>query len=62
MEISEQEQEQLSRYLDSYASLMGDQRTQKSFAAIIQGIMGSESLRTSQIARFSPWIMWCQTR
>ncbi len=62
MEINEQEQEQLEDYLGNFNALIGDQRTEKSFVAIIQGIIGSESLCATQIANFSPWNMFCQTR
>ena len=55
MELSEKEREQGADYLSAYERLMGDERTRKTFNGIIYGIIGAESLRASQIARFSPW-------
>lgn len=56
MELSEKEQEQSESYLSTYERLMGDERTRKTFNGMIYGIIGAESLRASQIARFSPWV------
>ena len=56
MELSESERKESTRYLMAYERLMGDQRTRKTFQGIVYGIIGAESLRASQIARFSPWI------
>jgi hypothetical protein len=56
MELSEKEREQSESYLSAYEGLMGDERTRKTFNGIIYGIIGAESLRASQIARFSPWV------
>ncbi len=41
-------------YVATFDTLMGDQRTKTTFAEVIQGIIGSDSLCASQIARFSP--------
>ncbi len=56
MELSEKEREQSEGYLSAYEGLMGDERTRKAFNGMIYGIIGAESLRASQIARFSPWV------
>jgi len=56
MELNEKERVQGESYLRAYERLMGDERTQKTFNGLIYGIIGAESLRASQIARFSPWI------
>ncbi len=55
MELSEKERGQSAAYLSAYERLMGDERTRKTFNGIVYGIIGAESLRASQIARFSPW-------
>ena len=62
MELSEKEQGQSEAYLSAYERLMGDERTRKTFNGIIYGIIGAESLRASQIARFSPWASDSQAR
>ena len=54
MELSNEERDQYSDYLASFDGLMGDERTKTTFAEVIQGIIGSESLCASRIARFSP--------
>ncbi len=41
-------------YLATFDTLMGDQRTKTTFAEVIRGIIGSDSLCASRIARFSP--------
>ena len=55
MELSEKERAQSGEYLSAYERLMGDERSRKTFNGMIYGIIGAESLRASQIARFSPW-------
>jgi hypothetical protein len=55
MELKEKEYQQGEAYLSNYERLMGDERSRKTFNEIIYGIIGSESLHASQIARFSPW-------
>ncbi len=55
MELNQKECEQGESYLGAYEGLSGDERTRKTFNAIVYGIIGAESLRASQIARFSPW-------
>lgn len=56
MALSDREGRQLSQYLSAFDVLIGDQRTQRTFAGVIEGIIGSETLRASQIARFSPHV------
>ncbi len=56
MDLSDKEREQSEEYLRAYERLMGDERTRKTFNGMIYGIIGAESLRASQIARFSPWV------
>jgi hypothetical protein len=54
MELRREERDQYSSYLESFACLIGDQRTKTTFGEVIQGIIGSESLCAARIARFSP--------
>jgi hypothetical protein len=54
MELDERARERQNAYLAAYDGLMGDKRTQRAFAGIIEGINGGESLCASVIARFSP--------
>ena len=54
MELDEEAREGRSAYLAAYDELMGDKRTERTFASIIEGIIGGESLCASVIARFSP--------
>jgi hypothetical protein len=44
----------LRRYLEPFETLIGDRRTGRTVCGVIEGIIGSESLRCSQIAAFSP--------
>ncbi len=55
MELTADEQEASQAFLSAYDVLIGDQRTRRTFQAVIAGIIGGESLRASVIARFSPW-------
>jgi hypothetical protein len=55
MELTADEQEASQAFLSAYDVLMGDERTRRTFQAVIAGIIGGESLRASRIARFSPW-------
>jgi hypothetical protein len=41
-------------YVESFAGLIGDQRTKRTFAEILKGIVGGGSLVCEQIARHSP--------
>ncbi|MDR3577422.1 MAG: hypothetical protein P4L50_26465 [Anaerolineaceae bacterium] len=56
MELTGQEIDRLGEYLQEFDSLIGDERTGKTFQGIIAGIMASESLCATQIGRFSPWL------
>ena len=55
MELTEQETGRLEEYLSEYEVLIGDKRTSDTLGAVIEGIIGSESLKAAQIGRFSPW-------
>jgi hypothetical protein len=48
------DQDALTRYLEPFGILIGDRRTARTVRGVIDGIIGSESLRCSQIAAFSP--------
>jgi hypothetical protein len=54
MELQRTEQRACEDYLGAFEVLMGDKRTERTFEAVIEGIIGAESLRASQIARCSP--------
>ena len=54
MELRESEDNALEEYASHYDRLIGDRRTRRTFNAVLQGIIGSESLRCAQIAAFSP--------
>lgn len=55
MELTEQEADRLQEYLSEYEVLIGDKRTSETLGAVMEGIIGSESLKAAQIGRFSPW-------
>lgn len=54
MELRSEDWDEYQVYLETFDRLMGDQRTKTTFGEVIQGIIGSESLCASRIARFSP--------
>ena len=54
MELTEQEAGRQQEYLSEYEVLIGDKRTSDTLGAVIEGIIGSESLKAAQIGRFSP--------
>lgn len=54
MELSEPERSQLEDYLSEYETLIGDKRTSETLGEVIEGIIGSESLKAARIGRFSP--------
>ena len=54
MELAADQRSLLDAYLDSFASLIGDRRTGRLFRAVVQGILGAETLVAAQIAAFSP--------
>jgi hypothetical protein len=55
MELNGQERGSLESYLSEYEALIGDKRTSETLESVIEGIIGSESLKAVRIGRFSPW-------
>jgi hypothetical protein len=55
MELTGQEIDRLGEYLQAFQPLIGDERTGKTFQAILEGIMAGQSLCATQIGRFSPY-------
>jgi hypothetical protein len=58
MELEQQEWERSETFLSAFDTLIGDERTRRTFQGVIQGIIGGESLRAAVIARFSPRDGW----
>jgi hypothetical protein len=54
MELNGQERSHLGEYLSEYEVLIGDKRTGRTLQSVIEGIIGSESLKAVRIGRFSP--------
>jgi hypothetical protein len=54
MELEAHEWGSSETFLSAYDSLMGDERSRRTFQGVIQGIIAGESLRAAVIARFSP--------
>jgi hypothetical protein len=54
MELTGQEEGSLRDYLSEYDVLIGDKRTVGTLESVIEGIIGSESLKAVRIGRFSP--------
>jgi hypothetical protein len=54
MELRAEEMDALGQYAAYYDCLIGDKRTARTFAEILKGIVGSESLCCARIAAFSP--------
>ena len=54
MELNGQEKGSLEEYLSEYEALIGDKRTGETLESVIEGIIGSESLKAARIGRFSP--------
>ena len=54
MELRTGQQSLLDAYLEHFAPLIGDRRTERLFRATVQGIIGAETLVAAQIAAFSP--------
>ncbi len=54
MELASGQRTLLEEYLGHFASLIGDRRTGRAVRAIVQGILGAESLVCARIAAFSP--------
>ena len=43
-----------TEYVGAYRVLIGDQRTERTFRAVMEGIIAGESVLAARIARFSP--------
>lgn len=54
MQLSQSDWAQSDTYLSAFETLIGDERTRRTFQGLIHGIIGGESLRAAVIARFSP--------
>ena len=54
MDLEQREWDASETFLSAYDSLIGDERTRRTFQGVIQGIISGESLRAAVIARFSP--------
>jgi hypothetical protein len=54
MELSQAEWAKGDTFLSAFETLIGDERTRRTFQGVIQGIIAGESLRAAVIARFSP--------
>jgi hypothetical protein len=54
MQLSQSDWAQSDTYMSAYETLIGDERTRRTFQGLIHGIIGGESLRAAVIARFSP--------
>jgi hypothetical protein len=54
MQLGDNQANFLEQYLKHFRPLMGDKRTERTFRATVQGIMGAETLKCSRIAAFSP--------
>jgi hypothetical protein len=54
MELTQTEWADSETYLSAFETLIGDERTRRTFQGLIHGIIGGESLRAAVIARFSP--------
>ena len=54
MELEQHEWENGEIFLSAFDSLIGDERTRRTFQGVIHGIIAGESLRAAVIARFSP--------
>jgi len=54
MELEPSEWNTSETYLSAFDSLIGDERTRRTFQGVIHGIISGESLRAAVIVRFSP--------
>lgn len=54
MDLAPLQENDLDCYLATFAPLLGDKRTRRTFRETVQGIIGAESLVCSRIAAFSP--------
>lgn len=55
MELEQNEWDKNESFMSAFDTLIGDERTRRTFESVIQGIIAGESLRAAVIARFSPW-------
>jgi hypothetical protein len=58
MELEPNEWDKSEAFLSAFDSLLGDERTRRTYQGIIHGIIAGESLRAAVIARFSPRNSW----
>lgn len=54
MELEACEWDKNEAFLSAFDTLIGDERTRRTFQGVIHGIITGESLRAAVIARFSP--------
>ena len=54
MDLTSEEADLLTAYLEPFCDLAGDVRTRRLLDATIRGIIGAESLCVARIAAFSP--------
>jgi hypothetical protein len=54
MELEQCEWDKSTTFLSAFDTLIGDERTRRTFQGVIHGIISGESLRAAVIARFSP--------
>ena len=54
MDLTQTEWASSETFLRAFDTLIGDERTRRTFQGVIQGIISGESLRAAVIARFSP--------
>ena len=54
MELEQSEWEKSETFMGAFDTLVGDERTRRTFQGVIHGIISGESLRAAVIARFSP--------
>lgn len=54
MKVNDAMRAKQTMYLSAYAGLVGDKRTRATLGAVVEGIIGGESLCAATIARFSP--------
>jgi hypothetical protein len=58
MELQAEAERACEAYLAEFEGLSGYQRTTRTFEAVVEGLIGAESLRARQIARSSPRLAW----
>ena len=54
MELTQTEWADSETYLSAFETLIGDERTRRTFQGLIHGIIGGVSLRAAVMTRFSP--------